>query len=109
KFALVFGINDKASIMKLIPDSLKNGLNGVLRMGEANIVVHDDYLFASNDSLWATNIANGGGVSLESVPEWDASKPFNFSLNCAPLTKYSDFEDANAVLSLLTYITMQAD
>ncbi|WP_027420169.1 hypothetical protein [Crocinitomix catalasitica] len=109
KFALVFGIEDKASILKLIPDSLKENMNGVMRLGEANIFVNDDYLFASNDSLWATKIASGNGVSLTSVQEWDESKPFNFSLNCEPLTRYSDFDEANAVLSLLTYITMQAD
>lgn len=99
-FGLVLGIDDIGALSELVAASDSIG-DGILQKGEAFIVISDDILFSTNDSLWAVKVKNG---TTSKVPNYDgvlSSEPFGMFLDFAAMAGMDDLDDAEVLINQL--------
>ncbi len=83
-FALVAGVSDKSVFSNLLVDSLQVS-NGIYKNGDVYLVLSEDILFSSSDSLWAMKIAGGQGVQIEDKKGILAKNSFGMFANFGSL------------------------
>jgi len=101
-FALVLGVQDAAVLAKAFGDSLTEGT--VLKNGDAYILLKDNVLFSSNDSIWAAKINAGGGTKISDQGNVFASTPFGMFLNMAGLANMEVMGDARIAAVILASV-----
>ena len=101
-FALVLGVQDAAILAKAFGDSLTEGT--VLKNGDAYILLKDNVLFSSNDSVWAAKINTGAGTRISDQGNVFASTPFGMFLNMAGLANMEALGDARIAAVILSSV-----
>tara|TARA_B110000037_G_scaffold129181_1_gene146723 strand:+ start:22580 stop:24193 length:1614 start_codon:yes stop_codon:yes gene_type:complete len=99
-FGLVLGIDDIGALSELAAASDSIG-DGILQKGEAFIVISDEILFSTNDSLWAVKVKNG---TTSKVPNYDgvlSSEPFGMFLDLSAMAGMDDLDDAEVLINQL--------
>ncbi len=99
-FAMMAGISDAGVIAKLMAsaDSLGQGL---VKKGDAFMLVKDNMLFTTNDSLWALKVMNGTTSQITDKGGVYKSTPFGMYVDGANLSKISGVDELQIVTALL--------
>jgi len=101
-FALVLGVQDASILAKAFGDSLVEGT--VMKNGDAYILLKDNVLFSSNDSLWASKINRGGGTKISDEGDVFSSTPFGMFLDVAGMVNMETLGDARIAAVILAYV-----
>lgn len=99
-FALVLGIADASVLTEVLGDS-EMASEGVMKNGDAFIVMQNDILFSTNDSLWAVKVQAGNGVKVKDEAGVLAGNPFGIFVNFAPIAQMPDLDDAEALVKMM--------
>ncbi|MFT5820271.1 MAG: hypothetical protein ACI8ZM_001510 [Crocinitomix sp.] len=108
-FGAVLGIGDIAALSSLVAASDSLGTDGILKQGDAYLVIFDDILFSTNDSLWAVKVKNGGGVTIEDKGDVLTKKPFGMYLDFAKLVGMDDLDGVELAADKLESLKGEGD
>ncbi len=97
-FGAVFGIEDLDALTDLMELSDSLGDDGVLKMGDAYLVISDDILFSTNDSLWALKVENGMASTIADKGDVLSSEPFGMFLDFAKVAGMDELDEAEVVV-----------
>lgn len=99
-FAMVLGVGDKSVINKFMADAEMVG-EGMVKNGDAYIVMKNDILFSSNDSLWAGKVLAGNAVKVNDKAGVFSSDPIAAFVDFVALSKFDDLEEARPLVDML--------
>lgn len=101
-FALVLGVQDVSVLTKAFGDSLVEGT--IVKNGEAFIVLKNNVLFSSNDSLWAAKINAGAGTKIADKGSVYNDSPLGMYLDMASMVNMEVLGDARIAAVILAYV-----
>jgi hypothetical protein len=104
-FAMMAGISDASVIAKLIAsaDSLGQGL---VKKGDAFMLVKDNMLFTTNDSLWALKVMNGATSQIADKGGVFKSTPIGMYIDGANFGKIAGVDELQIVTALLKEVRL---
>lgn len=98
-FALIVGVSDKTILMNALADSSDVIVGeGIVKKGDAYIVMKGDILFSTNDSLWATKVNSGGTVKINDKQNVFANQPFGLFIDFVTIAKMDDVDDVKPLI-----------
>lgn len=97
-FGAVFGIDDLSALTDLMELSDSLGDEGILKMGDAYLVISDDILFSTNDSLWAMKVESGMASTIADKGDVLSSEPFGMFLDFAKVAGMDELDEAEVVV-----------
>ncbi|NOQ71382.1 MAG: hypothetical protein GQ574_05250 [Crocinitomix sp.] len=100
-FGAVFGIADIDALSSLVAASDSLGENGILKQGDAFLVISDDVLFSTNDSLWAVKVRDGVASKIVDKGDVLGTEPFGMFLDFAQLAGMEELDDAEVLVDKL--------
>ena len=75
-----------------------------MKNGDAYVLLKDNVLFSSNDSIWAAKINAGAGTKISDQGNVFASTPFGMFLNMAGLANMEALGDARIAAVILASV-----
>ena len=99
-FGLILGIEDVTVLTSLLEASDSIG-EGVMKKGDAFLVIADEVLFSTNDSLWAVKVKNGGATAVSDRDGVLSSEPFALFLDFIQVDAMDDLDEAEAIVNEL--------
>lgn len=99
-FGLALGIGDLSALASLMESSDSIG-DGIMKKGDAYIVISDDVLFSTNDSLWAAKVKNGTASQLPNYEGVLNSEPFGMFLDFVEMAGMDDLDEMEALINTL--------
>lgn len=99
-FAIVVGVSD-ASVFSGMAEESPAIADGVIKNGDAFIVLKEDVLLATNDSLWAMKAASGQTVKVKDQSGMISANPLGFFADFTFLAGMGDLDDVEIVGELI--------
>lgn len=123
-FAIALDVKDKSVIERVLisemqkkmaegeelPENMMQDLTkGVMKNGDAFVVLKDDVLFSSNDSLWATKVLAGTTTPIENEGDILTKNAVGAFVNFLAVSEMDDLGDAKIMVDLLTDLTFSGN
>ncbi|MCH2235552.1 MAG: hypothetical protein MK078_14975 [Crocinitomicaceae bacterium] len=107
-FAVVAGVTNPSNFADVLSEGEDIG-TGVLKLGDAFIVLNDEIFFASNDSSWANKVMAGETTSISDPHNVLTEMPFGIYADFAALSQMEGLNDMEPYVNLMVDFYGSAD
>ncbi len=99
-FAIVLSVSDESLLTQMLSAS-DTVMDGVVKNGDAYMVMNDNILFSTNDSLWAAKVVENNTVQINDAAGVLSSEPIGVFVDFLSLAKMDDLDDAAIFVEML--------